>query len=223
MTACATSTRRSMWLRAWIKIQPGTIASFGGVSTTLPPNFPSAANAQGGRSMSAAIISQRTTMRSLMPDGRVPVFSLRGCFANGQLGRQKLSERHPKPVDVTNDELAHAVESIMRVFHNLNSISQASIHVIKIVGMDVKIDLAARGGARVAAGIEHEPAVAQCQQRPVQFAVLFVVADLVEADRRVPLHRGPHIGDMNHRDDCLLHFSPPLVVILQTQVGNQRL
>src|SRR5215469_10360694 len=67
MTACATSTRRSMWLRAWIKIQPGTICSFGGVSTTLPPNFPSAAKPEGGRSMSAAIISQRTTMTGLMP------------------------------------------------------------------------------------------------------------------------------------------------------------
>src|SRR5215471_15301933 len=206
MIACVTSTRRSMWLRAWIKIQPGAACSLGGASITLPSKVPSAANAQEGRSTTVAINNQRNPMRSLMPDGRVPVFSLRGCFANGQLGRQKLSERHPKPVDVTNDELAHAIESIMRVFHNLNSISQASIHVIKIVGMDVKIDLAARSGARVAAGIEHEPAVAQCQQRPVQFAVLFVVADLLEADRRVPIHRGPHIGDMNHRDDCLFHF-----------------
>src|SRR5215472_9324143 len=67
MSACVTSTRRSMWLRAWIKIQPGTVCSFGGVSTTLPSNIPSAAKPEGGTSMSAAIISQRTTMRGLMP------------------------------------------------------------------------------------------------------------------------------------------------------------
>src|SRR5262249_25291745 len=89
MTACATSTRRSMWLRAWIKIQPGTICSFGGVSTTLPPNFPSAANPQGGRSMSAAS-SKRTTMRCLMPGSGATLCTL-VVVLQAEVGDQRLA------------------------------------------------------------------------------------------------------------------------------------
>src|ERR1700676_2701281 len=39
-----------------------------------------------------------------------------------QLRLHRLSERDPKSVDITNDELTHRVEGIVRFLDNLNSI-----------------------------------------------------------------------------------------------------
>src|SRR5262249_21393943 len=90
MTACVTSTRRSMWLRAWIKIQPGAACSLGGVSTNLPSNVPSAAKPPGGTTINAATSSQRSTMRSLMPGSRATLCTL-VVILQAEMGDQRLA------------------------------------------------------------------------------------------------------------------------------------
>ena len=52
-----------------------------------------------------------------------------------------LSERDPESVDVTNDKLTHAVEGIAKVFHDLNSVLDASVQVVDVAGRYVQVDL----------------------------------------------------------------------------------
>jgi hypothetical protein len=59
-----------------------------------------------------------------------------------------LSERDPEPVDVASDELTHAVEGIMQIFYDLNSVLEVPVQVIDVVGEYVQVDLAAVRRAR---------------------------------------------------------------------------
>src|SRR5215469_18759876 len=78
-----------------------------------------------------------------------------------QLRLHGLPERDPESVDVTNDELTHAVESIIKVFHYLNPVLKASVQVINILGGYVQVDLATAVRARSPAGVEHDFAVSE--------------------------------------------------------------
>ena len=60
-----------------------------------------------------------------------------------------LPEGDPESLEITNNELAHAVESIMWVFHDLNPVLEASVHLIDVLGRDVQVDLAAVLRARL--------------------------------------------------------------------------
>jgi hypothetical protein len=66
-------------------------------------------------------------------------------------------ERDPESVDVTNDELTHAIEGIIKVFHDLNAVHKASVQVINVIGGYVLVELAtvinARSPANLSIGI----------------------------------------------------------------------
>ena len=50
-----------------------------------------------------------------------------------------LPERDPESVEVTNNELTHAVEGIINVYHDLNPVLEASVQVIDVVGQYVQV------------------------------------------------------------------------------------
>ena len=75
--------------------------------------------------------------------------------AGEQLRLQGLSERDPESVEVTNNELTHAIEGIIKFDHDLNSVLEAPVQVINVAGRDVQVDLATVVGTRFPAGIEH--------------------------------------------------------------------
>ena len=52
-----------------------------------------------------------------------------------------LPERDPESVEVTNNELAHAVEGIINVYHDLNPVLEAPVQVIDVVGQYVQVGL----------------------------------------------------------------------------------
>src|ERR1700704_4366107 len=114
-----------------------------------------------------------------------------------------LPERDPESVDVTNDELTHAVEGIIKVFHDLNPVLKASVQVINVIGGYVQVDLATVVSARSPASVKHDFAVSERQLRPVSFAILFISSHHFESYRGVPIDRGADIRNMNHRNDGL--------------------
>ena len=87
-----------------------------------------------------------------------------------------LPEGDPESVEITNNELTHAVEGIIEVHHDLNPVLEASVQVIDVVGQYVQIDLAAVVRARFPTRVEHDFAVSEGQLRPVDFAILFILS-----------------------------------------------
>ena len=94
-----------------------------------------------------------------------------------RLGLCGLSEGDPESVAITNDEFTHIVESIVKVFDDLNLVFKASVHVIDVVRRYVEIGLATVFGARFPTYVEHQFAVSKRQLRPVDFAILFVLSN----------------------------------------------
>ena len=56
-----------------------------------------------------------------------------------------LCERHPKAVKVADDELAHAIKSVMKSLNDFDSLIQTVEKLVNVVRIDVKIDLPAPG------------------------------------------------------------------------------
>ena len=54
-----------------------------------------------------------------------------------------LCERHPKAVKVADDELAHAIKSVMKSLNDFDSVLQTVVKLVNVVRIDVKIDLPA--------------------------------------------------------------------------------
>ncbi len=75
--------------------------------------------------------------------------------AGEQLRLQGLSERDPESVEVTNNELTHAIEGIIKFDHDLNSVLEAPVQVTDVVSRYVQVDLAAVVRARFPACVEH--------------------------------------------------------------------
>src|SRR5712664_3899791 len=78
-----------------------------------------------------------------------------------------LPEGDPESVEVTNNELTHAVESVIETFHDLNPVLEAPVQVIDIVGQYAQINRATVLRARFPARVEHDLAVSEGQLRPV--------------------------------------------------------
>jgi hypothetical protein len=94
-----------------------------------------------------------------------------------RLGLCGLSEGDPESVAITNDEFTHIVESIVKVFDDMNLVFKVSVQVIDVVRRYVEVDLATVFGARFPAYIEHQFAVSKRQLRPVDFAILLVLSN----------------------------------------------
>src|SRR5262249_62342999 len=123
----------------------------------------------------------------------------------GVLRVNGLPERYPKPVEVTDDELSHAIERIMRALNDLNPVLDAVVHVFDVVSMYVQVHVTPLSSARLATTIQHEFAVSKRQQGPVDFTMFFVVTDGFEPDRRIPIDCGPHIWNMHHGNNVFGH------------------
>src|SRR6266851_10252249 len=102
----------------------------------------------GSKTTLGAVLSLAEDSRASSPDEHEDL----RC---GQLRLHGLSERDPESVDVTNDELTHAVEGIVKVFHDLNSVLEASVEVVDVVGRYVQVDLATVVRAGFPTCVEH--------------------------------------------------------------------
>src|SRR5882672_972559 len=131
------------------------------------------------------------------------------------LSPHRLPKRNPESIDVTNDELPHAIKSVVQPFDDFHSTVDPSKEIIDVVGRYVQVDLATVVRARFPTSVEHDLAVSERQRRPVHFAIFFVVSDYFESDQRIPIDRGPDIKDMNHRNDFLWHGSLSLTFTLR--------
>jgi hypothetical protein len=82
--------------------------------------------------------------------------------AEKQLLPHRLSERNPKSVDIPNDELAHAIKSVVQSFNDFNSTFDPSIEIIDIVRRRyIQVDLTTVFRARFPTFVEHDFAVSE--------------------------------------------------------------
>src|ERR1051325_1574407 len=110
----------------------------------------------------------------------------------------RLPERDPEPIQIANDDLAHAVDRVVRRLDDLDAGFEPLVEVIDVVDVDVALDFAAPGVRRLAALAEHDPALAEGEHRPV----VLVRGHHGEAgDVDVPRGGGGDVGDVEHGED----------------------
>src|SRR5205085_2016288 len=121
-----------------------------------------------------------------------------------------LGERDPEAVEIANDNLAHAVERVVRLLDDIDAILELFIKVIDLVRVNVEIDFASSFLTGLATLIEHHLSVSKSNDRETQsVAFIAVSGDSTETDARVPIDSGTHIGNVNHRNNLLGHELPP--------------
>lgn len=78
-----------------------------------------------------------------------------------QLHPQGLSECEPEPVVVSNNELTHTIEGVIRLQNDLHLVFEALIQAINIIYGYVQVDLSTVLHAGFPACIEHDFAVSE--------------------------------------------------------------
>src|SRR6185436_5794846 len=99
-----------------------------------------------------------------------------------------LSEGHPKPVNVADDELPHSVKGVMKAFDYFNSVLQTLIKNLDIVGINVQVDFASTLLAWLAARTEHDLAFPERETgktKPIPTIVERIIQ--VKADTLIPI------------------------------------
>src|SRR5260221_11600732 len=154
---------------------------------------------QHGRS-GVALVLALIGLQKLRIHGRPRCQHLSGNF---------LTESDPEAVQVADDDLAHAIERIVRVFNDLDAILDSTVERIDLLCVRVEIDFAAMLGAELSPGAEHHFTSAEGHDREAQAVVTVAVGFLdLEPDVFVPIDRSPHVGHVEHWNDLLLHGLP---------------
>src|SRR5262249_36432287 len=127
------------------------------------------------------------------------------------LSRNLLAERDPEAVHIADDDLAHAVEHVVRTLDDLDVILDSIVEVVDVLGVRVEIDLTTVMGTKPATRAEHDFACAERHHRKAQAPAIVVVGDRdIEPDLTVPVDGLSHVWHVEHWYHLLLHDLPPL-------------
>jgi hypothetical protein len=93
ISACATSTRRSIWFRPSTKIQPFTAGTLAGGSAILPLNVPSTAKAVGvdSSSANARLTNQRSSLIIILMQSSETAFSALIVILKPKVGNERFA------------------------------------------------------------------------------------------------------------------------------------
>src|SRR6185369_12931065 len=156
----------------------------------------------------ALLSKTRLAARVRVKNGKESSRARRGEIEK-QLGRDRLSKCDPEAVQVSNDELPHSIEGIVQVLDDVGLRPKSESRFVDIVHEHVQINFAAKGIARLAVLVEHQFRTAKRHFSPIDLSVFFVVELDSKSNRCVPLHRGTHVGHVDHGDNLLEHFALP--------------